>query len=136
MICDLASEPRLQAARESRTPCRAREAEPVSTITQARKPALLDTDLLIDYWRRVPSAAALFGKLPDDCAISTLSVADLYAGVREGAERLALDISLGTFSPIDLNAKIAAHGRQPPRDWGKSHGEGLNGTRCTQGGEA
>ena len=76
--------------------------------------------------RRVPSAAALFDKLPDDCATSTLSVAELYAGVREGAERLALDILLSTFSHIDLSAKIAAHGRLPRRDWGKSHGVGLN----------
>ncbi len=98
----------------------------MSTVTSTRKPALLDTDLLIDYLRNHPSAAALFDKLPDDCAISTLSVAELHAGVREGSERHALDTLLGTFSQIDLSAKIAAHGGLLRRDWGKSHGVGLN----------
>lgn len=98
----------------------------MSTVSSTRKPALLDTDLLIDYLRRHPSAAALFDKLPDDCAISTLSVAELHAGVREGAERHALDTLLGTFSQVELSAKIAAHGGLLRRDWGKSHGVGLN----------
>ena len=98
----------------------------MSTVTSTRKPALLDTDLLIDYLRSHPSAEALFDKLPDDCAISTLSVAELHAGVREGAERHALDTLLGTFSQIELSAKIAAHGGLLRRDWGKSHGVGLN----------
>lgn len=98
----------------------------MSAITSTRKPALLDTDLLIDYLRKHPSAAALFDKLPEDCAISTLSVAELHAGVREGAERNALDILLSTFSHIDLSAGIAAQGGLLRRDWGKSHGVGLN----------
>jgi len=98
----------------------------VSTVTSTRKPALLDTDLLIDYLRKHPSAAALFDKLPDDCAVSTLSVAELHAGVREGAERHALDTLLSTFAAIDLSAEIAAQGGLLRRDWGKSHGVGLN----------
>lgn len=98
----------------------------MSTVASTRKPALLDTDLLIDYLRRHPAAAALFEKLPDDCAISTLSVAELHAGVREGAERHALDALLGTFVQIELSAAIAAHGGLLRRDWGKSHGVGLN----------
>ena len=98
----------------------------MSTVTSTRKPALLDTDLLIDYLRKHPSAAALFDKLPDDCAVSTLSVAELHAGVREGAERHALDTLLSTFAAIDLSAEIAAQGGLLRRDWGKSHGVGLN----------
>jgi predicted nucleic acid-binding protein len=98
----------------------------LSAVTSTRKPALLDTDLLIDYLRKQPGAAALFAKLPEDCAISTLTVAELHAGVREGAEREALDILLSTFSHIDLSAEIAAQGGLLRRDWGKSHGVGLN----------
>ncbi len=98
----------------------------MSTVTSTRKPALLDTDLLIDYLRKHPSAAALFDKLPDDCAVSTLSVAELHASVREGAERHALDTLLSTFAPVDLSAEIAARGGLLRRDWGKSHGVGLN----------
>ena len=53
-------------------------------------------------------------------------MAELHAGVREGAERHALDTLLSTFSQIELSAKIAAHGGLLRRDWGKSHGVGLN----------
>lgn len=98
----------------------------MSTVTSTRKPALLDTDLLIDFLRKHPGAAALFAKLPEDCAVSTLTVAELHAGVRDGAEREALDILLSTFAHIDLSAGIAAQGGLLRRDWGKSHGVGLN----------
>lgn len=97
-----------------------------TAITSTRKPALLDTDLLIDFLRKHVSAAALFEKLPDDCAISVLSIAELHAGVREGAERTALSHLLATFLHIDLSADIAALGGLLRRDWGKSHGVGLN----------
>ena len=97
-----------------------------ASVASTRKPALLDTDLLIDFLRKHPSAAALFEKLPDDCAISTLSVAELHAGVREGVEREALSHLLGTFLQIELDAAIAALGGLLRRDWGRSHGVGLN----------
>ena len=97
-----------------------------ATITSTRKPALLDTGLLVDFLRKHASAAALFEKLPDDCAISVLSIAELHAGVRDGAEREALSHLLATFLHIDLSATIAAQGGLRRRDWGKSHGVGLN----------
>lgn len=95
-------------------------------VTSTRKPALLDTGLLIDFLRKHASAAALFEKLPEDCAISTLSVAELHAGVREGAEREALQLLLSTFTHIALGAEVAAQGGLLRRDWGKSHGVSLN----------
>ena len=86
----------------------------------------LDTDLLIDHLRRHPSSAALFDRLPQDCAISTVTIAELHAGVREGTERIALDVLISTFVHIAVNAEIAAMGGLMRRDWGKSHGVGLN----------
>ena len=94
-------------------------------MATTRKPCLLDTDLLIDYLRRQPKAAALFDKLPDDCAICAMSVAELHAGVREGAERDALNTLLASFTLIEVSAEIAAQGGLLRRDWGKSHGVGL-----------
>ena len=94
-------------------------------MATTRKPCLLDTDLLIDYLRRHPKAAALFDKLPDDCAICAMSVAELHAGVREGAERDALNTLLAGFTLIEVSAEIAAQGGLLRRDWGKSHGVGL-----------
>lgn len=95
-------------------------------VSATRKPCLLDTDVLIDYLRKHPKAAALFDKLPDDCAVCAISVAELHAGVREGVERDALNILLSSFTMIDINADIATQGGLLRRDWGKSHGVGLN----------
>jgi len=68
----------------------------------------------------------LFALLSDDCALSTVTVAELHAVVREGAERQALVTLLDTFELIDLSAAIATQGGILRHDWGKSHGSGLN----------
>lgn len=98
----------------------------VSPATTTTKPCLLDTDVLIDFLRGHTSAQKLFDKLPDDCALSVVSVAELHAGVREGPERKALDALLATFELIGLTASIATQGGLLRRDWGKAHGSGLN----------
>lgn len=90
------------------------------------KACLLDTDVLIDYLRGYPSAQGLFAVLPDDCAVSAVSVAELHVDVREGAERKALQTLLDTFELINLSPAIAAQGGLLRRDWGKTHGAGLN----------
>jgi predicted nucleic acid-binding protein len=87
---------------------------------------LLDTDVVIDYLRGHASAHSLFAKLPDDCAVSTVSIAELHASVREGAERKALSTLLDTFSLIDLSPAIVDQGGLLRRDWGKTHGSGFN----------
>lgn len=88
--------------------------------------SLIDTDVLIDYLRGYPDAKSLFDSLPDDSAVSTVTVAELHAGVREGNERQALITLLDTFEMIDLSAAIAIDGGIFRRDWGKTHCSGLN----------
>lgn len=95
-------------------------------MASTNKPCLIDTDVLIDYLRGYPEARSLFDLLPDDCALSTVTVAELHAGVREGVERQALVALLDTFELIGLSAAIAIQGGILRRDWGKSHGPGLN----------
>ena len=95
-------------------------------MATTRKPCLLDTDVLIDYLRKHPKAAAVFDKLPDDCAVCAMSVAELHASVREGAERDALNTLLSSFTLVEVTAEIAAQGGLLRRDWGKSHGVDLN----------
>jgi predicted nucleic acid-binding protein len=46
--------------------------------------------------------------------------------VREGTERLALEQLLSTLEIADVSSAIAAQGGLLRRDWGKSHGVGLN----------
>ena len=97
--------------------------------TVGTKPAiepLIDTDVWIDFLRGQTQAIQFISALPDRVFISAVSVAELHVGVREGAERQALDELLSTLEVLDLNTSIAAKGGLLRRDYGRSHGVGLN----------
>jgi predicted nucleic acid-binding protein len=86
------------------------------------KKLLFDTDVLIDYLRSHRSAVALIEKEPSNRYISSISVAELYAGVRDGYERTQLDQFITGFDVIHINTLIAIHGGLLRREYGKSHG--------------
>lgn len=94
-------------------------------MTAAPAPLLLDTDILIDYLRDRPQAVAYIDNLNDALCISVITAAELYAGVREGAERAKLDTFILAFAIIPVDAEIAVRGGLLRRDFGKSHGTGL-----------
>ena len=52
---------------------------------------LIDTDVLIDYLRGQVQAVDYLESLTAEALISAVTVAELYAGIREGKERKALD---------------------------------------------
>lgn len=87
---------------------------------------LVDTDVLIDFLRGRPEAREFVAGLPRDAAVSAITVAELFVGVREGDERVALAAMLSTFRVLPLDVDIAAQGGLLRRDFGKSHGVGLN----------
>ena len=87
---------------------------------------LVDTDVLIDFLRGRPEAREFVAGLPRDAAVSAITVAELFVGVREGDERVALGAMLSTFRVLPLDVDIAAQGGLLRRDFGKSHGVGLN----------
>jgi len=87
---------------------------------------LVDTDIWIDFLRGKNQAVAFVSKLPNEVAISSISVAELYAGVRDGAETQALSDLLDTLEVIDLHRDIAQAGGLIRREHGKAHGVGLN----------
>ena len=86
---------------------------------------LTDTDVLIDYLRGTTEAIAYVEKNPGGFFISAMSVGELYAGVREGKERDALEVFLREFEVIPVNFQIAWRGGIFCRDYRKSHGVGL-----------
>ena len=90
------------------------------------KTPLVDTDVWIDFLRGVPEAVDFVEQLPDVVSISAVSVAELYAGVREGKDREVLGDLLTSLKVLDLNDVGAAHGGLIRRDFGKSHGVGLS----------
>jgi predicted nucleic acid-binding protein len=86
---------------------------------------LVDTDILIDYFRGKPDAISFIEQDPEALLVSAMSVAELFGGVREGRERTALEKFVETFEVVPLDAEIAAKGGLYRRDFGRTHGTGL-----------
>lgn len=86
---------------------------------------VLDTDVLIDYLRALPQAVEFLESLEDPLVISTMTVAELYAGVREGEERRILDLFIHAFEVVPVDAEIARQGGLFRRDFKASHNTGL-----------
>jgi len=51
---------------------------------------LIDTDVLIDYLRNRPESVQFVEALETRAVLSVITVAELYAGVRDGKEYLGL----------------------------------------------
>ena len=86
---------------------------------------LIDTDVLIDYLRARPESVAYLETLTQPLAISAVTVAELYAGVRDGTERVKLDNFIASFKVCAIDGEIAARAGILRRDFGRSHGTGL-----------
>lgn len=72
----------------------------LSALTSMASPLLLDTDVLTDYLRVQADAVAFLGKTRRPLLVSAVTVAELHVGVREGAERQALDRFLGLMDAL------------------------------------
>jgi predicted nucleic acid-binding protein len=88
-------------------------------------PLLIDTDVLIDYLRDRTEAVAYLEGLTESLLMSVITLSELYAGVREGEERTALDALVSIFERVDVDPEIAKSGGLFKRDYGKSQGVGL-----------
>ncbi|MBW1979799.1 MAG: type II toxin-antitoxin system VapC family toxin [Deltaproteobacteria bacterium] len=89
------------------------------------RPILLDTDVLVDFLRGRRKAVAFINTNSDRIILSSIVVAELYAGVKGDAERAVLDNFVSLFRVVPVSAKIAKAGGLYKRDYGKSHGVGL-----------
>ncbi len=86
---------------------------------------LVDTDVLIDYLRGQTDAVTYLEGLAHPLLMSVITLAELYAGVREGDERTKLDQFVKAFELILLDTEIARKGGLFRRDYLKSHNVGL-----------
>jgi predicted nucleic acid-binding protein len=86
---------------------------------------LIDTDVLIDYLRGQVEAVSYLESLTEALLVSAVTVAELYAGVREGAERVALDEFIRAFEIVPVDEDVAIKGGLYRRDYGRSHSTGL-----------
>ena len=86
---------------------------------------LLDTDVLVDFFRGYSKAVAFVNAHSDQIILSSIVVAELYAGVKGDAEQVALEDFISLFRVVPVDEKIAKTGGLHKRDYGKSHGVGL-----------
>lgn len=86
---------------------------------------VIDSDVLIDYLRDQPQAVRVLEGSEQPLAVSAISVAELYAGVRDGEERHQLDLFIGAFTVLPLDRQSAQRAGLWRRQYGPSHGTGL-----------
>ena len=89
------------------------------------KPIVVDTDVLIDFLRGREQAVSFVNLESDRIILSSIVVAELYAGVRGDTEQNALERFLSMFRIVHVTAEIARLGGLYKRDYGGSHGIGL-----------
>ncbi len=89
------------------------------------KSFLLDTDVLVDFLRGYSKAVAFVNAQSSRIILSSIVVAELYAGVKGDAEQAALENFVYLFRVVPVSADIAKAGGLYKRDYGKSHGVGL-----------
>ena len=86
---------------------------------------LLDTDVLVDFLRGHSKALAFVNAQSDRIILSSIVVAELFAGVRGDAEQVVLGDFISLFRVIPVDAEIAKTGGLYKRDYARSHGVGL-----------
>ena len=86
---------------------------------------LLDTDVMVDFLRGHPKAVAMVKGNLDRITLSTIVVAELYAGVRDGEEKRTLDRLVSDLETLPVSTEIAQQGGLYKRDFSHPHGVGL-----------
>jgi len=88
-------------------------------------PILLDTDVIVDFFRGYGEAVAFVNKYNDRIILSSIVVAELFAGVKGDTEQVALQNFISLFRVVPVNTEIGKAGGLYKRDYSKSHGVGL-----------
>ncbi len=88
---------------------------------------LIDTDVIIDYLRGNSQAIAYLNEVQAKfiCYISTITIAELFSGVRDENEKQILHDFSKEFYVSMFNEMLAQKAGLLRRDYGKSHGVGL-----------
>ena len=86
---------------------------------------LLDTDVLVDFFRGHVTAVAFINNYADRIILSSIVVAELFAGAKGTVEQVALEAFVSLFRVVPVNFEIAKAGGLSKSKFGKSHGVGL-----------
>ncbi len=86
---------------------------------------LIDTDVLIDFLRGQPQAIEFLERHAEDLVISSVTVAELYQGVRDGEEQTKLARTVSAMTVLPLTEEIAERAGLYRRDFRATNGCGL-----------
>jgi predicted nucleic acid-binding protein len=86
---------------------------------------LVDTDVMVDFFRGHPQAVALVQARSARIILSSIVAAELYAGVSGDEELNTLDSLMQLFRVVPVSPELARAAGLYKRDYGKSHGVGL-----------
>ena len=89
------------------------------------KPILIDTDILVDFFRGYSKAVGFVNAYNNRIILSSIVVAELFAGVKGDAEQAVLQDFISLFRVVPVCTEIGKAGGLYKRDYGKSHGVGL-----------
>jgi len=90
-----------------------------------QRPVLVDTDVLVDFLRGHSQAVAFVNDHSSRIILSSIVVAELYAGVKGDQEPAVLESFISLFRVVPVTAEIAKAGGLCKKKYGKSHGVGL-----------
>ncbi|MEX0927892.1 MAG: type II toxin-antitoxin system VapC family toxin [Balneolales bacterium] len=86
---------------------------------------LIDTDVIIDFLRGSQEADKFMLGLKPPFYLSSITVAELFAGVQGKEEELVLEDFIYSFNILEVTKSIAVLGGLIRNKYGKSHGTGL-----------
>ncbi|MFH1743185.1 MAG: type II toxin-antitoxin system VapC family toxin [bacterium] len=86
---------------------------------------LPDTDVLVDFLRGHGKAVAYVRNHAQKMVLSSIVVAELYAGVKGDEELRKLDRLVSLFPVLPVTPELARAGGLYKRDFCRSHGVGL-----------
>ena len=86
---------------------------------------LIDTGVLVDYLRNHQKASTFLEETHESLGISSITAAELYAGIKGKKEQEILSQFLTVFHIFAIDAEIAKLGGLLRNEFSKSHGTGL-----------
>ena len=82
---------------------------------------LIDTDVLIDFLRGHKQAAAFFNVESDRICFSCITMAEIYAGIRDPREEAEVERLFAIFPVLPITDDVARLAGQFARQYGKSY---------------
>lgn len=83
---------------------------------------VLDTDVVIDYLRGTRQAARFLEERTEPLAVSVVTIAELYSGVRGDDEEAAVETLLSAFHVFEIDRRVAQQAGKFRQQYLRSHG--------------